>query len=104
MIKKLLILLISVVLTAYLFLAFSVLDKKPVGMICQGVDINIMDSTNSAFINSKDVVGLLKQKKLYPKGEKMENIYCKDMESILQQNPLIERAECYKTPKNKFQI
>lgn len=104
MIKKLLILLISVVLTAYFFLAFSILDKKPIGMICQGVDINIMDSTNSAFINSKDVMELLKQKKLYPKGEKMENIYCKDMESILQQNPLIERSECYKTPKNRITV
>ncbi len=96
--------LVIALVAVYLVLAFAVLDKKPMGSTCQGVDINIMDSANSAFINSKDVLGLLKQKKLYPKGMKMEGIYCKDMESILQQNPLIERAECYKTPKNRVTV
>lgn len=104
MLKKLFILLFILLLAAYLVFAFAVLDQQPKGKTCQSVSINIMDSTNTAFITSQDISRLLKEKKLYPKGKKMEQIYCKDIESILKKNPLIQRAECYKTPRNGVSI
>ena len=45
--------------------------------------------------------GILQHKGIYPIGKKMERISTKSLERELSKHPLIDEAECYKTPSGK---
>jgi len=49
----------------------------------------------------EELKGILQQKGIYPIGKKMERISTKSLERELSKHPLIDEAECYKTPSGK---
>lgn len=100
MIRKILILFTLLLTSAYLIAALSVLNRKPQGAVCQWVECIIKDSIQSAFISSHEVENILKNKKLYPKGKKMDSIVCRTIETYLKKDSRIENVECYKSPMN----
>lgn len=104
MIRKILILLTLLLICAYLIAALTVLNSKPQGAVCQGVECIIKDSIQSAFINSQEVENILKSNKLYPKGKEIDSVVCRKIETCLQEDPRIENAECYKSPTNRICI
>lgn len=98
MIKKILLLIFMLLIVAYLAIALTAFNNKPADQVCQGLELIIKDSVNAGFITKEEVSTILKEKGLYPIGKKMESIRTKSLEDLLNKHPLVEDAECYKTP------
>ena len=104
MIKKILILLFLLLITAYLIVAVTAFNTKPADQVCKGMELIIKDSIDHGFISQKEVLRLLNGKKLSPVGKKMGDINTRLLEEELSQHPLIENVECYRTPGCKIGI
>lgn len=104
MIKKILLFIAMLLVVAYLFTATAFFNDKPVNRVCRKMEFAIKDTGNTILITKEEVTELLKQKGQYPVGKKMGEIQSKTIEKLLCSHPLIDRAECYKTPGNNICI
>ena len=98
MFRRILIIVVLLGVTAYLAVAFTVLNSTPSGRICESVNIIMNDSTGPCFITSNEVDAILKQSRLYPLGTPIDSVQSKIIEQSLEKNIFIDNAECYKTP------
>ena len=48
------------------------------------------------------VSAILQKKGIYPVGKKMDRVHTKTLEKELDKHPLINEAQCYKTPNGKI--
>ena len=101
MIKRILLSIVLLLVLAYLIVAVTAFNRKPAGQVCRDVELVIKDTVYAGFITKKEVAGILQQKGIYPIGKKMERISTKSLERELSKHPLIDEAECYKTPSGK---
>ena len=104
MLKKLFIFLFLILITVYLVIAVTVLNAKPNGQTCDGMELVIKDSIDYGFISKREVLRLLNGKKLSPIGKVLEDINTRELEDELRKHPLIGNAECYYTSSNKIGI
>ena len=104
MIKKILILLFLLLITAYLIVAVTAFNTKPADQVCKGMELIIKDSIDHGFISQKGILRLLNVKRHSPVGKKMGDIIVRLLEEELSQHPLIENVECYRTPGCKIGI
>ena len=104
MLKKLFIFLFLILITAYLVIAVTVLNGKPVETVCPGMELVINDSIDYGFISKREILRLLNNKKLSPIGKKISEINVRELEEELKKHPLIGNAECYRTPGNRIGI
>lgn len=102
MLKRIFIILINLLVAAYLVAAITAFNRKPEGEVCRGIRIEIRDSVYAGFVTKKEITGLLEKKGINPIGRKMERIHTKTIENELAGHPLIDQAECYKTPGNEL--
>lgn len=103
MIKRVFAIIVVVLLSAYLVAAFTVLNKDKGDAVCKEVKI-VFDNNDNSFITMQDVEDILKSKNLYPKGKKMNDIVCSDIEKELHRHELFEECQCYKTTGDIFCI
>lgn len=104
MIKKILLLLVMLGLLVYFIIAITVLNNRPRQQVCKDLELTIKDTTFAGFIKKETITTLLEQNGMYPVGKKLESISTKTLEKILKKHPLIDKAECYKTPSGKVCI
>lgn len=102
--KKILTLFVLLLLSVYLVAAWTVLNDRPMGTVCQGVEYLIKDSLHAAFIRPQEVESLLKRHKLCPIGKRMDSVICRNIEACLREDARIKSAECYKSPTNRICI
>lgn len=101
MVKKILLSAVLLLIAAYLLAAITAFNRKPASQVCSDVQLVIKDSVYAGFITKKEVISLLKEKKLSPIGQKLSAIQTDKLEKELAKHPLIDRVECYKTPSGK---
>ena len=89
------------VLIAYLAVAITAFNRKPADQTCRDMELVIKDTAYAGFITKEELKGILQHKGIYPIGKKMERISTKSLERELSKHPLIDEAECYKTPSGK---
>jgi len=65
------------------------------------MELVIKDTAYAGFITKDELKGILQKKGIYPIGKKMGRISTKSLERELSKHPLIDEAECYKTPSGK---
>ena len=104
MIKKIFILLFLLLITAYIVVAVTVLNAKPIQQICKGMELVIKDSIDHGFITQKEVLSLLNNKKLSPIGKEIAGINTRQLEDELSLHPLVDNAECFHTPSGRIAI
>ena len=83
------------------FVAITAFNRKPADQTCRDMELVIKDTAYAGFITKDELKGILQQKGIYPIGKKMERISTKSLERELSKHPLIDQAECYKTPSGK---
>lgn len=98
MIKRILLLIVLLLIIVYLGVAVTIFNDKPVKQVCRNMELIIKDSVDAGFITRSEIFSLLKKKDLYPVGKNMTAIQSKILEKELEKHPLVEEAECYKTP------
>lgn len=100
--KKFIAIFAMLLIIAYLTIALTAFNKKPDDLVCTNIELVIRDSVNAGFITQSEVTNLFKAKNVYPIGKKMDDIRTKVLEDLLNEHPLVEEAECYKTPGNSI--
>ena len=101
MVKRILLSIVMLVLIAYLAVAITAFNRKPADQTCRDMELVIKDTAYAGFITKEELKGILQHKGIYPIGKKMERISTKSLERELSKHPLIDEAECYKTPSGK---
>ena len=101
MVKRILLSIVMLALIAYLIVAITAFNRKPADQTCRDMELVIKDTVYAGFITKEEVKGILQHKGIYPIGKKMERISTKSLERELSKHPLIDEAECYKTPSGK---
>ena len=104
MIKRILLSITLLLVIAYLVLALTAFNRKPVSLVCSDVELVIKDSIYAGFITKKEVISILKKKDITPIGKELSDIRTKALEEALGNHPLIDEVECYKTPSGKLGI
>jgi len=66
--------------------------------VCSNLEIILADSSNIQLISQTDIAKILEENDLNPLGKTIKYIQTESIEGILQKNPMIKVAECYKTP------
>ncbi len=104
MVKKILILLFILGLVVYLVFAMSRLNKPSGEERCKEVEVTLKENTERGFIEAEEVKRILQAKGLFPKGERMCDIPTRLIETTLNEYPLIEHSECFKTSDQRIVI
>src|SRR3712207_1754213 len=101
MVKRILLFIVILALMAYLGIAVTAFNRKPVHQTCRDMELVIKDTAYAGFITKGELQGILERKGIYPIGKQMKSISTKSLERELGKHPLIDEAECYKTPSGK---
>lgn len=104
MIKRILILCILIVFSAYLVVAVTAFNGKPDNQVCKGMELTVKDKTDYGFVDSAEVRRILKNKGIYPEGKRVGDINVRTLEEALSHHPFIREAECYLTSGGKIGI
>ncbi|MBR3895403.1 MAG: cell division protein FtsQ [Bacteroidaceae bacterium] len=102
--KRILLLIAMLAVSAYLAVAFTWLNHTPPGQMVEQVKIVVEDSARTCFITPTEASALLKRNRLYPTGKNIDSVQCKSIEDFLEKNSFIDNAECYKTPAGNICI
>jgi cell division protein FtsQ len=104
MLKNLLLLIAMLALMAYLGAAVTVFNREPAGEVCTRVSTSFKDTIYGGAVTKQELTSMLKKAKLYPVGRELASISAKALEAELNKHPLIDHAECYKTPSGELHI
>lgn len=103
--KKIAIITTDVILAVYLLLAVTAFNRPDEqDNVCSEVSINIQDGLSKGFLNANEIKSQLQHAKLYPLGDFMVQVDTRRIEEALLQNPLVEKAQCYKTQTGRVNI
>ncbi|MBQ5655759.1 MAG: hypothetical protein IIV01_06075, partial [Bacteroidaceae bacterium] len=72
---------------AYIIFAISTLSRDEDKRICSGVEILLQDSTNTDYVNTRFILGLLEQTKKPIKGVAIKDIDIKNIEKHISKSP-----------------
>ena len=96
--KKTIIVVLDIAIAGYLAAAVTVFNKpEDKATVCTEVKIDIAKGSIDGFLHPSEVKRLLEQQHLYPLAQPMQFVSTRQIEETLQQSPLVDRAECYKT-------
>ena len=104
MIKRILLSIVMLVLIAYLAVAITAFNRKPADQTCRDMELVIKDTAYAGFITKEQLKANQHQKGIYTISNNNERITTKTLKSLereLSKHPLIDEAECYKTPSGK---
>jgi cell division protein FtsQ len=91
-------------LIAYIAVAMTVLNHDTGEKVCHDISMSFRDTIYGGAVTKQELTDLLKKKSIYPVGKRLSQISTKQMEAQLDQHPLIDHAECYKTPAGGIHI
>lgn len=95
----------DIVLAVYLVLAITAFNSPDEqSNVCNEVKIDIQDDVVKGFLDVNTVKSQLQHAKLYPLGDLMSDVDVRKIEESLNQNPFVERAQCYKTQTGRVYI
>ena len=95
--KKWISTIVLILLVGYVVFAAIAFSNKPAEQICKGVKLEIADSAEVGYLNTADILSLLRKSGLDPTGMPMEEVSLRAIEQVLVTSPLIRIGECYKT-------
>lgn len=91
-------------LIAYLAIAGFVWDIGQPPRVYRQYSVVICDSTDTQFIDVRDIEQLLRADSLNPRGKRVDAYSASRLQKALLRNPLIARADCYPTPDSTLRI
>ena len=104
MIKKFIFILFAVALAAYILFSVFLMNAKVNNTVCKSIDVVVVDTLKRHFIGKKEIENMLKKSGINLIGKKMSEIDTELIESKLEENQLIKKAECYKTTGGSVKI
>ncbi len=81
----------------YLLWAMFMMSDRQKNLVCQQVNIEVIDSINKQFVQTKDIVQLLRKEGIYPQGNIYQSVHAQAIENAIEKHPYLKNAECYKS-------
>lgn len=103
-VKKITLIVVSVLLAAYVVVAFPFVKLLKHDDCCKGVDIVIDYAESVKFVTVDFISSQLHEMGIDPEGKRIADINISDIEKRLQDKDFIENAECYVTADNLLHI
>jgi cell division protein FtsQ len=97
MLKKILEYSVLVLAVCYIVAALFIIPGKDEEELCCGVTVKINE--NSDILSSTDVMSMLNEMKLDPKGKRLKEVKCFEIERYMNSISLIRNCQTYKTNK-----
>lgn len=88
----------------YLFFSVSMFSYRSEDTVCTGMHVSIADSSTLRFVAKRDVFAFLSKANMRPLGVRFDQIDEGKLETLLEAQPRIKKAECYKTPSGLLRI
>lgn len=95
--KKFLIIFASVLIIGYLIFSAVYFGDSAGNVVCNKFEVVVRDSSQTQFVQQKDIEDLLKRKKLYPVGKPMSEINTLQILDTIKTNRLVKSVEVYTT-------
>jgi cell division protein FtsQ len=89
---------------AYMVLTIAFVDKKEQRLLCNGIEVEIVDSVRTGFIEEEDIIRLLDKNDFEIRGIELQTINTKILEQNVNKLPAVKQAEVYKTIDGKLKI
>ncbi len=89
-------------IAGYLVYAMTKMTDDDPEEVCTELVVHIDNSHKAKFVTASSIERSLQAKALYPKGKKMTEISCRQIEEFLMLNHFIERVECYKSSTGRL--
>lgn len=87
----------------YLFFAFVIIPSQKDNDKCKDFIMTI-SGNRLGTINSDEVLDMLKENGLYPKGKTMDSISCLEIEDFIKTMSLVKECQVYKTNDKKIMM
>jgi cell division protein FtsQ len=98
MLKKIVLVSVAVLLSAYLlFVVFYLNSDERKDLVCNELRVVIVDTLERHYLTDKDIINHITKAGLSPVGKGLSTISTAAIEEKIMENRLIKRAECYKT-------
>lgn len=97
MVKKIALILLSLLFLSYLVYAAVRFTHTPQNEVCKTLHIYKVDSIDYNFIKRKEIEKHLTDNDIYPKGKKVDYAYTHAIEEKIKEMNYVKRAECYRT-------
>ncbi len=98
--KASILLLAFVAVSAFLVYAFAELRKENPKERCETVEIEFENAAGQPFLNEQNIMDLLRQANLYPKGRLMSDVDASKIEEALKDSRFVRDVTCYKVGNN----
>jgi cell division protein FtsQ len=89
---------------AYISLALAFMSEKGDALVCNQIEVRVVDSLKNRFVENKQILKLLNQKGINLIGKNFKEIDLKNIETIINEYPPVEKAEVYKTVNGHIAI
>jgi len=93
--KKIKNILIWIFMIAYLAVAMSFVAKKRQSVVCNSLDVTIVDSSRNQFVTQADIIEFLRQPEMYIVGNPITSINTKKLEEEILNNHSVKNAEVF---------
>ena len=104
MIKKTAFILLAIILAVYILFSVFFMNSRTNDTVCKSIDVVVVDTLKRHFIGKKEIENILKKSGMNLVGKKMSEINTELIESKLEENQLIKKAECYKTTGGSIRV
>jgi len=102
--KRMLNILSGVLIITYLLVVLGFVRDAHDGVLCNGIDVVILDSLDQGFINQSDVRNLILLEHPKIAGIPLADLDAAEMEESLRMAPVIKSAQVYKTIEGRLVI
>jgi cell division protein FtsQ len=97
--KKILIILASVLVIGYLVFAAIYFNSSSYNRVVKRFDVVVRDSLRTQFVQAEDIVSLVKRLELYPVGKTFGEINTLQIRDSILTNQLVQSAEVFTTAR-----
>jgi len=101
MLKKILGILAALAILAYLIFAIVQFSDAPGSQKCREVVIQVMDSTDRAYVSTPEVRHLMQLNNLGLVGQRLDEIRYRRVEFVVSVMRMVRRVECFSTNSGK---
>lgn len=102
--KKLKLISIWILILTYLIVITGFISEKEEKLLCNSIEIKILDSLNTGFVSKNNVISILEEENLNILGSPVNNIDLKKLERLLLNNRQISNSEIYINKKGRLNI
>ncbi|NJM14094.1 MAG: hypothetical protein HC896_00710 [Bacteroidales bacterium] len=91
-------------ITLYMVIALSFTSKKSGQLLCNGIEVNILDSAKNRFVSALDITDVLEVNHKPVLGYPLREINTLEIEKIIENQVVVKRTEAYKNIHGKLCI